>query len=50
MGTIDAATRTTVDAFLERARTVFPIHSALLFGSRAGGGERTAPTATSISR
>jgi antitoxin ChpS len=35
MVTIDALTREAAGIFIERARKTFPIHSALLFGSRA---------------
>lgn len=34
---IDAATTRTIHAFLERVATVFPVRSAILFGSRARG-------------
>ena len=34
---IDAATANTVEAFLDRVASVFPLKSAFLFGSRARG-------------
>lgn len=34
---IDGVTTVTVNAFLKRVSTVFPLHRAILFGSRARG-------------